>query len=58
MVVAQALCSFVELPLSHRLEPDKSPISEVLNVLWAMHEIISSTTSLTLDFFEEHTAKS
>lgn len=38
---------------SLRLEPDASPISEELNVLWAGHEIIASTTDETIDWFEQ-----
>jgi predicted esterase len=35
-----------------RLDPDASPIFEELNVLWAMHEIISSSTEEMIDWFE------
>jgi hypothetical protein len=34
------------------LRPDKSDLSEVLNVAWAGHEIVSDTTTQMLDWFE------
>ena len=39
-----------------RLEPDLSPVSEVLNVAYAQHELVSSTTTHMLDWFEANAA--
>ncbi|KAL6754892.1 hypothetical protein V8C86DRAFT_3138312 [Haematococcus lacustris] len=38
-----------------RLEADLSGLSEVLNLLWAQHEIVANTTADMLNFFEAHT---
>jgi hypothetical protein len=35
-----------------RLTADASPLSEVLNVAWAAHEITSDMTAEMLDWFE------
>jgi predicted alpha/beta-hydrolase family hydrolase len=43
---------------SLRLDPDASPIFEELNVLWAMHEIISISTEEVIDWFEAQLQKS
>ncbi|GAX78849.1 hypothetical protein CEUSTIGMA_g6287.t1 [Chlamydomonas eustigma] len=41
-----------------RLQPDSSPLSEILNVLYAKHEIVSWHTMETLQIFEENEASS
>lgn len=35
-----------------RLAPDISPLSEILNLAYAQHEIVSDTTDAMLDWFE------
>jgi hypothetical protein len=41
---------------SWSLAPDKSGLSEVLNVAWAGHEIVSDSSNTMLDFFEQQQA--
>lgn len=35
------------------LTADESGLSEVLNVAWAQHEIVSATTAASLDWLEQ-----
>jgi len=37
------------------LESDKSSLSEVMNVAWAIHELFHDGTDKMFDFFEIHT---
>lgn len=46
-------CLLTQVPglASMRLQPDLSAVSEELNVLYAQHEIVASTTGQTLEWF-------